>query len=491
MSTAQAATGRATPAQVRHTEVSRVRFRRALSLLLMTLVLPGSAQLVAGRRRVGRIALRVVLGCIVAAVAVLLLSIVSHSFAFWLASNTFLLGVLRIALAVLALGWAYLFVDAWRLGQPLGLMQRQRLWMVGINSTLMVSTMGVLFYGAHLVGVQRDFIATMFGHGISTPAHDGRYNVLLLGGDSGATRWGMRPDSITVASIDADTGKTVLFGLPRNMTNFPFAKGSVMAEQFPGGFDCDGCELNGVATWAQDHKSLFPDGKKARAWGDPGIVATASAVEGITGLKLNYYALVNLQGFRSFVNAMGGLTLNVREPIPIGRIGDITGYVKPGIRKLNGYQTLWYARSRAAADDYSRMARQKCVMNAMLHQLTPSTVVRNFEGIAKATTGLISTNLPASELDNFAQLALKAKAQPVRTVSFVPPAINTGDPDIGKIRAMTQKVLQAKSGTGSKSGKGKSGSGFSQGAATTTGGSKGNIQQGYNANAAADLSDAC
>ena len=62
--------------------------------------------------------------------------------------------------------------------------------------------------------------------------------MLLLGGDSGADRWGLRPDSLTVASIDADTGKAILFGLPRNMTNFPFAEGSVMEEQFPDGYDC-------------------------------------------------------------------------------------------------------------------------------------------------------------------------------------------------------------------------------------------------------------
>ena len=37
----------------------RVRFRRALMLMVMTLVVPGSAQLVAGNRRVGRIALRI------------------------------------------------------------------------------------------------------------------------------------------------------------------------------------------------------------------------------------------------------------------------------------------------------------------------------------------------------------------------------------------------------------------------------------------------
>jgi LCP family protein required for cell wall assembly len=464
--------------------LTRIRFRRAVTLMLMTLVIPGSAQLVAGRKEIGRIAIRIWLSLIITVVFVMLIGLVAHSFVFWLLTNGFMLGLVRFALMGMAVGWAYLFVDAWRLGDPLALHRQQRLAMVGINGVLCFSVVGSLLFVSHVVGVQKDFIATMFGSTKVTSAHDGRYNVLLLGGDSGSDRWGLRPDSLTVASIDEDTGKTILFGLPRNMTNFPFAKGSIMHEQFPDGYNCGAnCELNSLATWAADHKPLF------KGVANPGVEATQEAVEGITGLKINYYAMINLQGFRNLVTAVGGLTLNVREPIPIGRIGDITGYVKPGIRKLNGFETLWYARSRAAADDYSRMARQKCVMNAMLQQLSPQTVILHFEKIAKATTGLISTNLPASELDHFAELALKARGQAVRTVSFVPPTINTGHPAIGKIQRMVTSALTdtvATKGTSTKKTEG-----FTRGTATTTGASKGNIHTGYNANESSDLTDAC
>ncbi len=65
--------------------------------------------------------------------------------------------------------------------------------------------------------------------------------MLLLGGDSGPDRSGLRPDSLTVASIDKDTGRTVLVGLPRNLQDVPFPKGSVMRKEFPDGFDCEGC----------------------------------------------------------------------------------------------------------------------------------------------------------------------------------------------------------------------------------------------------------
>ena len=105
----------------------RVRFRRAVALMVMTVLVPGSAQLVAGNRRVGRIAMRIWIALGVTLLLSVVVSFFSHGFAFWAVSNTLVLGLARIALMALAVGWALLFMDAWRLGQPLGLQQRQRL----------------------------------------------------------------------------------------------------------------------------------------------------------------------------------------------------------------------------------------------------------------------------------------------------------------------------------------------------------------------------
>jgi LCP family protein required for cell wall assembly len=465
-------------------DAARVRFRRAVTLLLMTLVLPGSAQLVAGNRKVGRIALRAALALLGTLVFVVLVGLVWHGFIYFLVSNTFMLGVLRLLLCGIAVGWALLFFDAWRLGQPLELMQKQRLAVVGLNSVLAFSVAGSLLFASHMVAVQRTFIATMFGDGQVTDATHGRYNVLLLGGDSGADRMGLRPDSISVASIDQETGRAILFGLPRNMMNFPFAEGSVMAEQFPEGYDD---ELNSLSTWANDNQALF------KGVDNPGVEATIEGVEGVTGLEINYYAMVNLQGFRSLVQAVGGLKLNVRDRIPIGGVGGpVTGYIEPGVQRLNGFETLWFARSRESADDYSRMARQKCVMNAMLQQLSPRTVITKFEKIAAASTELITTDLPASELGRFAELAMKARSKPISTVSFVPPAINTGAPDIEKIHAMVEKAIEKSEGKDDGSTPAPKKDGFSKRAHdTTVGGSIGSLSEGYKANAANDLSSAC
>ena len=459
---------------------ARVRYRRALMLMVMTLVVPGSAQLVAGNRRVGRFATRLWAVLVVLGLVGVLLVAWHHQYAFWFASDTTVLGYLRLGLMLLATGWAALFLDAWRIGQPLSLSLSHRRTVVGLNGVLCFSVAGTLLFGAHLVGVQRDFILTMFSGDTVTNQHDGRYNVLLVGGDSGAGRWGMRTDSMTVASIDASTGKTVLIGLPRNMTDFPFSKGSVMHKAWPHGFDCGypDCELNGIPTWVGDHTSLF------KGVENPAIAGTISAIEGITGLKINYWAMVNLAGFRGLVDAVGGVTLNVRQPIPVGGLGaDVTGYIKPGVRKLDGFDTLWFARSRDSSDDYSRMARQKCVMNAMLHQVSPQTVLTNFEKIAKASSQMISTDIPASEVDRFMALALKAKSQPVATLSLVPPLVNTADPDIALIH---RKVAQALAGSAHPVAHHQK-----KAPSTVTGGSIGTLKSGYAANDSNDLGAVC
>ncbi|QZY30004.1 LCP family protein [Nocardioides coralli] len=462
---------------------ARVRFRRAVALMLMTLVLPGSAQLVAGNRDVGRIAMRVWFGLVLGAVLTLAAVLIWPVFAFWLVSSTTVLALVRFGLIALALGWAALFVDAWRIGQPLTLSFAHRRAVVGVNGVLCLSVAGALLFGSHLTGVYRDSLVTVFGDGEAVAAADGRYNVALFGGDAGAGRFGLRPDSITVASIDAESGRTVLISLPRNLARFPFREGSVMAREFPDGFDCEGCYLNGVSTWATDRPELF------RGSETPGIDATLMAVEGITDLDINYWAMVDLRGFRQLVDAVGGVTLTVRDRIPVGLPHEsYFRYIEPGRQQLDGLETLWFARARYGSDDYSRMARQKCVMNAMLHQVSPQVALRNFERIARAGSQMVSTSIPTSEVGRFLDLALKAKSQRVSTVSLVPPRINTGDPDVAEIHAMIDQALDRASGEAAPPEKKPR---KRRASTSTTGGSIGSLAEGYAANEAEDLGAAC
>ena len=82
------------------------------------------------------------------------------------------------------------------------------------------------------------------------------------------------------------------------------------------------------------------------------------------GLRIDNTAVIDLAGFTSLVDAMGGVTVTVHDRIPIGGShdasggitpGSIKGWIEKGNQHLNGYKALWFSRSRATTDDYSRM----------------------------------------------------------------------------------------------------------------------------------------
>ena len=244
---------------------------------------------------------------------------------------------------------------------------------------------------------------------------------------------------MTVASIDADTGKTVLISLPRNLENVPFPEDSPMHKVYPYGYNCGGeCLLNAVHTTAASRTDLYPNSK------DPGLDATIDAVRGVTGLKINYYTMINMLGFSSLVNAVGGVTIDVKTRIAMFGHDDayVNKYIEPGTQQLDGNQALWYARSRVQSDDYTRMGRQKCLMSAMLHELSPTTVLVNATRILASGKDLLSTSIPSKELGQFAELALRSRNERVMTVSLVPPTISTVNPDFVQIRALINDTIR-------------------------------------------------
>lgn len=431
------------PAEEFERRSNLTKLRRGLTFLGMTVVLPGSAQLTAGNRRVGRIAIRVWAGLWAALLLLGLVALVWRHAAFVLAGSSITLRVLQILLILVGVAWGLLMIDAWRLSRPPELARRHRLGFATLSLVMAFVVSGALFASASVVSTQRDLMTSVFAGGGQRQLHHGRINVLLLGGDAGSDRVGLRPDSMTVASIDADTGRTALFSMPRNLEKVPFPKSSPMQKKFPHSYTCpdNSCMLNSVYTYASHHRDLYPDAK------DPGAQATKDAAEGVTGLKINYYALIDLKGFQKLIDAVGGIKLNVNKRVPIGGGSTtIKHHIEPGKNKqLNGYKALWFARSRHADSDYERMARQKCVMNAMLDQLDPMTVLTRFNKIAKASKRIMATDVPSSSIDQLIDLAGKAKKKPISSVAFVPPLIQPNHPDYQRIHASVQSTL-AKSG---------------------------------------------
>ena len=420
---------------------ARVAFRRGVGLVLGTLLVPGSAQLQAGNRTVGRLALRVWLTVIAAVVLFLLLALVWRGAAVTLLASGLLYKMLQPLLIVLGIGEAFLLVDAWRLAQPLRMERRRRL---GFGLGSLALALAVLIGGINLGSVARaqgNLLDSVLTGGGNSKPHAGRYNVLMLGADAGDGRVGLRPDSITVASVSEESGRAVLFSLPRNLEGARFPEGSPLREEYPNGYECEdhSCMLNAVYTLGHEHADKYP------GVDDPGLQAMREAVSETLGIPVNYTVMVDLMGFTSVIDAMGGVNITVNKRVPIGGGSTpISGWIEPGQDKhMDGYHALWFARSREGSNDYERMLRQKCVINAMLQQLDPVTVATKFTDIAKAGEQVAVTDVPSKDVNKLTKLALKTKSLPMQSVSFTPPLVYPGNPKFEVIRETVAAKIAA------------------------------------------------
>jgi LCP family protein required for cell wall assembly len=300
-----------------------------------------------------------------------------------------------------------------------------------------------------------------------TFGHRDRINILLVGGDSGEGRsdgLGIRADTMMVASIDVKTGNTVIIQVPRNMARAQFPAGSALAKAYPKGFydgkDADNPEYLANAIWRNvpaQHPELFTNTDY------PGADATKLAIGGSIGLTIDYFVMVDIDGIQALVDAMGGVVVNINFRIAMGgntenrpKCGYL-GYLEPGPnQKLDGEEAMWYARSRCNDDqgDYGRMQRQSCLVNAIIAQANPQTMVTRFEAIADTARQMTQTDIPQSLLPAFIELCWRVKSANVSRVAFIygVDGFYSANPDFDMMRqrvadAIAQSTLPTPSAT--------------------------------------------
>ncbi|MFC7646644.1 LCP family protein [Streptosporangium lutulentum] len=311
---------------------------------------------------------------------------------------------------------------------------------VGLMCALVVAPMA---YMARLAYISRNVVNSVFATSTTPVPVDPwkgreRFNILLIGADAAPNRPGVRTDSMTVASIDTTTGDTVLFGMPRNLEDVPMPPGPAR-DRFPFGFEGEPPYrvgmLNEVFQYAEDYPEMAP----RMAKGHRGPALLKRTISGITGLDITNYAMVDMRGFIEIVDAMGGVRVTVKDPIVYGRQNE--GLITTGTRRLSGEEALWYGRARTYSDDYIRMGRQKCLLNAVVKQADPVTVLSSFENLAHATMNAVSTDIPQELLPKLIDLSSKVKNSRIKSFQFVPPLINTGSPDYDLIKSKVADIL--------------------------------------------------
>ncbi|MDR1450257.1 MAG: LCP family protein [Propionibacteriaceae bacterium] len=415
----------------------RAQTRRAGLFFLVTLLIPGSAQLSYGRRGFGRLSVGLWILAVIGALAAAVAFLTARNQLIELLASAWFLFALAALIGFTALVWLLALAGTWALARPFQLGAGRGLAYTLLAIVLALALSVGAWTATKALVVSGVSLTRILTGGGNTQHNNGRYNILLLGSDSGPDREGTRPDAIMLASVDAETGRTVLFSLPRNLENVPFALSSPLAQVYPSGFDCqeEACMLNAVYLAGLEHADLYP------GVADPGVQAMADAVSGVTGLAVNYYVMVNMAGFSSIIDAVGGIELSVGRPVAVGAEGVVYYTIEPGRHHFTGDEALWFARTRVDSDDFDRMARQKCVVAAMVAQFNPGTVVNHFTELAQLSGNILVTDIPSRAFGELGSLALKTRVLPITSVSFTPPLISTGNPDFAFIRQLTQDEI--------------------------------------------------
>lgn len=442
-SSSPASRGRHTP--LRWNEEARLNhaFRTCLGWTVLGAIVPGLT-LSRSRTPRRRVAGLTVTGFLLIALTIAVFFILTNpTVAATVVVRPKLLTALTWGLPILAIVLVALLTFSHLDLRPRGITQGQR-WLSTVLVTALCTTIATplavagryAYDGAHMLG--RIFTDQRSGTRPSIDynqdvkaiwASKPRVNVLLVGADDTKARNysadnSMNTDTIMVASINTSNGDTSIFQIPRNTAKMPFPADSPLHQDFPDGFvgkDGDGSNPDYMANEIWSTVSAHHVDRMGET-DYPGADALKLATGEALGLKIDYFVMLDIDGLQKLIDALGGVTVNVNERLPIagnteGKKPD--GYLKVGPdQHLDGYHAMWYARSRSESTDYDRMGRQSCLMKAVLDQSSPQTVLTRFESIADASGQMVVSDIPQGMLPAFVDLAINMRDANINRVVF-------------------------------------------------------------------------
>ena len=239
-----------------------------------------------------------------------------------------------------------------------------RVW-VAVAVALVLLGMGASYY--YIEEKHPVSAGTALASSVPEPAAKGRFSVLILGVDERAGDNG-RSDTIMLAAVDLDADQVRLLSFPRDtFVNIPGH-----------GFD------------KANHAYAF--GKEKLA---------IQTIEGFTGMPLDHYVIINMNGFKQVVEALGGVTVDIDKDMDYDDPYDeppLHIHLKKGTQKLDPTQAMGFVRFRHDADgDYGRSRRQQQMLKALAAEaLKPSNLLK-LPQVISAAYGAVRSDLSSSQ----------------------------------------------------------------------------------------------
>ena len=129
---------------------------------------------------------------------------------------------------------------------------------------------------------------------------------------------------------------------------------------------------------------------------------TVETLENLTELPIDNYVVVHFDGVEDIVNAMGGITLEVEEPIEVG-IGGRPVSIPAGTQTLDGFEALAYVRYRGTPTaDIGRIGRQQRFLQELAREATSPAKLPRLPATTLAVWRNIETNMNPLQATRFA-----------------------------------------------------------------------------------------
>jgi LCP family protein required for cell wall assembly len=189
-------------------------------------------------------------------------------------------------------------------------------------------------------------------------------NILVLGVDrrpEGSEVEGARADALALVRVYPGSGEVRVVSIPRDL----------LVEVAPGVED----KINAAYSYG-------------------GAPDTVEAVERYAGIYVDHYLVADFAGFEAFVDAIGGVKVDVDESVVPSN-----WKVTDGPQRLNGRKALLYTRYRSSSGgDLDRIRRQQEVLAALRSQAFRWRSVEKFPEIIRAVTDNVETDMSVSEM---------------------------------------------------------------------------------------------
>ena len=246
-------------------------------------------------------------------------------------------------------------------------------------------------------------------------------NVLVMGSDTreGAgnnidnlTGLGERSDTTILLHLSADRERAYGISIPRDsVVDRPTCK------------DEDGGQLPGGT------RVLWNE-----AFSVGGPACTMRQFEQLTGVRLDHFVVVDFEGFRDMVDAIGGVEVCIPETVDDRAHGI---YLEAGTRKIEGQEALNYVRERYAVSggsDIGRMKRQQAFIASMAHQLVTAGTLANPIKIVRfleAATKSLTLDEEIGSLKKIGELAYEFRDIGLSKIQFltIPNQVDPADPN--------------------------------------------------------------